>query len=211
VSHIVDRILGLPGWLVLLVAGLVVFAEDALFVGFVIPGETVALLAGAAAKLGHVSLVGVLVVVIVAAIVGDTVGYEVGRLVGPRVLNLRVLAKRRQRLDDARDFLARRGGSAVFLGRWVAFFRAVMPALAGTSRMRYPKFLAFNAAGGIAWGATVVLLGYAAGASYRQVEKTFGPAAALVVLAVAIVAVVVWRVRRHRRDRRPKDAPGRRA
>jgi membrane protein DedA with SNARE-associated domain len=211
VSHVVDRILGLPGWLVLLVAGLVVFAEDALFVGFVIPGETVALLAGAAAKLGHVSLVGVLVVVIVAAIVGDTVGYEVGRLVGPRVLNLRVLAKRRQRLDDARDFLARRGGSAVFLGRWVAFFRAVMPALAGTSRMRYPKFLAFNAAGGIAWGATVVLLGYAAGASYRQVEKTFGPAAALVVLAVVIVAVVVWRVRRHRRDRRPKDAPGRRA
>jgi membrane protein DedA with SNARE-associated domain len=206
VSKIVERILGLPGWLVLLVAGLVVFAEDALFVGFVIPGETVALLAGAAAKLGHVSLVGVLVVVIVAAIVGDTVGYEVGRLVGPRVLNLRILAKRRERLDDARTFLARRGGTAVFLGRWVAFFRAVMPALAGTSRMRYPKFLAFNAAGGIAWGATVVLLGYAAGASYRQVEKSLGPAAALVVLGVVIVAVVVWRVRRHRRDRRPKDA-----
>jgi membrane protein DedA with SNARE-associated domain len=206
VSHLVDRILGLPGWLVLLVAGLFVFAEDALFVGFVLPGETVALLAGAAAKLGHVSLVGVLVVVVVAAIVGDTVGYEVGRLVGPRVLNLRMLAKRRQRLDDAREFLARRGGSAVFLGRWVAFFRAVMPALAGTSRMRYPKFLAFNAAGGIAWGATVVLLGYAAGASYRQVEKSLGPAAALVVLGVVIVAVVVWRVRRHRRDRRPKDA-----
>jgi membrane protein DedA with SNARE-associated domain len=206
VSHLVDRILGLPGWLVLLVAGLFVFAEDALFVGFVLPGETVALLAGAAAKLGHVSLVGVLVVVVVAAIVGDTVGYEVGRLVGPRVLNLRILAKRRQRLDDAREFLARRGGSAVFLGRWVAFFRAVMPALAGTSRMRYPKFLAFNAAGGIAWGATVVLLGYAAGASYRQVEKSLGPAAALVVLGVVIVAVVVWRVRRHRRDRRPKDA-----
>jgi membrane protein DedA with SNARE-associated domain len=206
VSHLVDRILGLPGWLVLLVAGLFVFAEDALFVGFVLPGETVALLAGAAAKLGHVSLVGVLVVVVVAAIVGDTVGYEVGRLVGPRVLNLRILAKRRERLDDARTFLARRGGTAVFLGRWVAFFRAVMPALAGTSRMRYPKFLAFNAAGGIAWGATVVLLGYAAGASYRQVEKSLGPAAALVVLGVVIVAVVVWRVRRHRRDRRPKDA-----
>ena len=69
-----------------------VLAEDALFVGFVIPGETVALLAGAAAKLGHVSLTGVLVVVIVAATVGDTIGYEIGRSVGPRVLRLRVLA-----------------------------------------------------------------------------------------------------------------------
>jgi membrane protein DedA with SNARE-associated domain len=202
VSGLVHRILELPGGLVLLIAGLVVFAEDALFVGFVIPGETVALLAGAAAKLGHVSLAGVLIVVIVAAVVGDTVGYEIGRHVGPRVLQWKILEKRRKRLDDAQDFLARRGGSAVFLGRWVAFFRAVMPALAGTARMRYPKFLAYNAAGGLAWGAAVVLLGYAAGASYARVEKAFGRDAAFIVLAIAIVAVAVWRVRKHRAERR---------
>jgi membrane-associated protein len=202
VSGLVDRILGLPGWLVLLVTGLVVLAEDAIFVGFVLPGETVALLAGASARLGHVSLTGVLIVVVAGAIVGDTVGYEIGRSVGPRVLELSVLRKRHRRLDDAQEFLARRGGSAVFLGRWVAFFRAVMPALAGVARMRYPKFLAFNAAGGLAWGATVVLLGYAAGASYARVEKSFGRDAAAVVLAIVLVAVVVWRVRRHRHDRR---------
>jgi membrane protein DedA with SNARE-associated domain len=202
VSGLVHRILGLPGWLVLLVAGLVVFSEDALFVGFVIPGETVALLAGAAAKLGHVSLTGVLIVVIVAAIVGDSVGFEVGRHLGPRVLQLRMFNMRRRRLDDAQDFLGRRGGSAVFLGRWVAFFRAVMPFLAGTARMRYPKFLAWNAAGGLAWGAAVVLLGYAAGASYAKVEKTFGRDAAFGVLAVVIIGLVVWRVRKHRAERR---------
>jgi membrane protein DedA with SNARE-associated domain len=197
VTSLIQRILGLPGWLVLLVAGAVVFAEDALFVGFVLPGETAAFLAGAAAKIGHVSLVGVILVVIVAAIVGDTVGYEIGRLAGPRVLRARVFDKRRRRLDDARGFLARRGGSAVFLGRWIAFFRAVMPFLAGTSRMRYAKFFGYNAAGGLAWGATVTLLGYAAGASYAQVEKAFGGTAAFVVGGIAVVAVVVWRVRKH--------------
>lgn len=202
ISGVVDRILGLPGWLILVVAGLIVFAEDALFVGFILPGETVALLAGAAAKLGHVPLAGVLAVVIVAAIVGDTIGYELGRHLGPRVLELPLLAKRRTRISDAQDFLARRGGSAVFLGRWVAFFRAVTPFLAGTARMRYPTFLAWNAAGGIAWGATVVLLGYAAGASYAQVEKSFGRGAAFVVLAVALIGVIAWRVRKHRADRR---------
>jgi membrane-associated protein len=202
VSGLVHRILELPGWLVLLVAGLMVFAEDALFVGFVVPGETVALLAGAAAKLGHVSLSGVLIVVIVAAIVGDSLGYEIGRHLGPRVLRQRIFDKRLKRLDDAQDFLARRGGSAVFLGRWIAFFRAVMPFLAGTARMRYPKFLAWNAAGGLAWGATVVLLGYAAGASYAQVEKTFGRDAAFVALAVMVAALVIWRIRRHGAERR---------
>jgi len=195
-SGLVDRVLGLPGWLVLLVTGVVVLVEDAVFVGFVVPGETVALLAGAAAKLGHVSLAGVLLVVVLGAIVGDSVGYEVGRHLGPRILASRILAKRRARLDRARDFLARRGGSAVFLGRWVAFFRAVMPALAGTARMPYGRFLAFNAAGGLAWGVTVVLLGYAAGASYAQVEKFVGRDVALAVLAVGVIALVVWRVRR---------------
>jgi membrane-associated protein len=198
VNHLVEHILGLPGWLVLLVAGLVVFAEDALFVGFVLPGETVALLAGAAAKLGHAPLAGVLVVVIAGAIVGDTVGYEIGRTLGPRLVEMRWLTRRRKQLERAQDFLARRGGSAVFLGRWVAFLRAVMPALAGSARMPYLRFLAWNAAGGIAWGTTVVLLGYAAGASYGTIEKYLGPGAALAVLAVVLVAVVVWRVRRHR-------------
>jgi membrane-associated protein len=202
VSGLVHRILELPGWLVLLFAGLVVFAEDALALGFVLPGETVALLAGAAAKLGHVSLAGVLIVVIAAAIVGDSVGYEVGRHLGPRVLRLPILQKRQDRVDDARAFLARRGGAAVFLGRWTAFFRAVMPFLAGSARMPYPKFLAWNAAGGLTWGATVVVLGYAAGASYAQVEKTFGRDAAFVVLAIVIIAAIVWRIRKHRAERR---------
>jgi membrane-associated protein len=198
VSGLVHRILELPGWLVLLVAGLVVFAEDAVFVGFVVPGETVALLAGAASKLGHVSLAGVLIVVVAAAVVGDTVGYEVGRHLGPRVLRWRILARHRNRLDDSQAFLAHRGGTAVFLSRWTAFFRAVMPALAGTARMPYPKFLAWNAAGGLTWGVTVVLLGYAAGASYARVEKTFGRDAALVVLAVVILALVMWRIGKYR-------------
>jgi membrane-associated protein len=202
VNGLINGILGLPGWLVLLIAGLAVFAEDGLFLGFFIPGETLALLAGAAAKLGNVFLVGALVVVVVTAVLGDTVGYEIGRHVGPRVLDLRILQRRRRRLDEARDFMARRGGSAVFFGRWVAFLRAVVPALAGIARIPYRTFLAWNAAGGIAWGVTVVLLGYAAGASYAQVGQTFGRDAAVGVLAVGIVAVVAWRIRRQRARRR---------
>jgi len=67
--------------------------------------------------------------------------------------------------------------------------------------MPYPKFLAFNAAGGITWGTAVVLLGYAAGASYATIEKTFGRSSALVVLAIAVVALLVWRIRKHRSER----------
>jgi membrane protein DedA with SNARE-associated domain len=144
---LIERILAVPGVLVYVLFGLLVFAEDALFIGFVIPGETAAVLGGVDASRGHVELWLMILVVVVAAIVGDTVGYEIGRQVGPRILQARMLRRHQRRLGDAQDFLARRGGSAVFLGRFVAFFRAVIPALAGTARMPYHRFLAFNAAG----------------------------------------------------------------
>jgi membrane protein DedA with SNARE-associated domain len=198
-TNFLDGILGAPTWVVLLIVGAVVFAEDALFVGFVIPGETAAILGGVAASRGPVPLAAVLAVVIVAAIVGDSVGYEVGKHFGPRLLDLKIFAKRRERLQDAQDFLARRGGVAVFLGRWVAFFRAVMPALAGTAQMPYRRFLLVNAAGGIVWGAVVVTLGYLAGNSYARIEHTVGRTAALVVLGLVVVGFIAWRIREYRR------------
>lgn len=206
IDSAMQQILQAPMWLVLLVVGLVVFAEDAIFVGFVIPGETVAILGGVAASLGHVPYAAVLAVVVVAAIAGDSVGFEVGRHLGGRVVRLRAFDRHRDRIDNAQEFLGRRGGVAVFLGRWTAFLRAVMPALAGMSRMHYPTFLAWNAAGGIAWGATVVTIGYVAGRSYAKVESYLGRGAAVVVAALVVVAVVVWQVKRHRAQRVDVDA-----
>ncbi len=194
-SSLLDRLSHLNGVVVYLVVAALVFAEDALFVGFVLPGETAAVLGGVIASQGRIQLWLMIVLVVAAAIVGDTVGYEIGRHIGPQILRVRILDKRRRRLDDAQKFLRRRGGWAVFLGRFVAFFRAVMPALAGTSRMPYRRFLAFNAAGGLMWGVGFVLLGYVTGNSYKAVEKAVGRAAALVVLALVLAALVIWRVR----------------
>jgi len=196
-----DRITSLPaGWVYAIVA-LVVFAEDAIFVGFLLPGETAAILGGVTASTHHTNLIAMIITVVVAAIVGDSVGYEIGNRYGVRLLNTKPLAKRRERIDRARDTLARRGGPAVFLARWVAFLRATMPFLAGSSHMRYPTFLAYNAAGGAAWGTAVVLLGYFAGVSYQAVAKQFGEITAVVVAGIAIIVITVVVIRRHRARR----------
>ena len=140
--------------------------------------------------------------VVLAAIVGDSVGYEVGRHAGPRMLRARMLDRHRDRIEDARALLARRGSVAVFLGRSVAFFRAVMPALAGTALMPYRRFLVANAAGGIVWGVATVLLGFLAGSSYQRVEKAFGRGAAIALAAVLLLALGAWALRRRRSERR---------
>ncbi|MDQ6686285.1 MAG: DedA family protein [Actinomycetota bacterium] len=200
-SHLVDSILHLsPVWILAAVA-LLVFAEDAIFVGFVIPGESAAVVAGVAAALGHVPLWAAIVVVVAAAIIGDTVGYEVGRhVLGPKVLHRGWLRKHRERIESAQDVLRRRGGIAVFLGRFTAFLRAMMPALAGSARMRYRKFLFWNALGGVIWGTTFVVLGYAAGSSYHVIEAKVGNGVAIGLVVVVVLALVVWRVRKHRQE-----------
>ena len=196
---LVARLLDVPAAMALLVVGGLVFAEDAIFVGFVLPGETAAILGGVAANFGKVPLWAVLLVVVAAAIIGDSVGYEVGRKLGPRALDHRSLARHRDRLDAARGSLARRGGVAVLLGRWVAFFRAVMPALAGASRMPYGRFLVYNALGGLVWGVVVVLIGYLAGASYEHIAQVLGRGSAIAVAALVVGALTVRFVLSHRR------------
>ena len=94
-NSLMERILGIsPVWVYLTVA-LLVFAEDAIFVGFVIPGETAAVIGGVAASRGHVQLWAMVLLVIFAAIVGDSVGYEVGKRFGQRLLGLSALDRYR--------------------------------------------------------------------------------------------------------------------
>ena len=205
VSGLLNGILDQRAILVYVIVGLIVFAEDALFFGFVLPGETAAVLGGVAASLGHVDVAWMCVIVVAAAIVGDTVGYEIGARWGSRLLGLKILRKREKQVEAARSFLARRGGPAVFLGRFVAFLRAVVPFIAGTSHMHYRKFLAYNAAGGLVWGVGSVLLGYLAGNSYAAIEKTFGTWAAIAFGAVVVVALIAWAVYRRVRERRQLD------
>lgn len=193
---LLETLLDQDPWIILTVAGLVVFCECALLVGMVMPGETVAVLAGAAAALGRTSLVTVLLVVLAAAIIGDNVGYAVGRRVGPRLHRRVSNPGRRKRLAGAEARLRLRGGPAVFLGRWTPFVRSVMPSLAGISGMPYPKFLAWDLLGAGSWAVGSVLAGYAAGKSYEQVVTWFGTVGAVLLCAAAFGAIVTWLWRR---------------
>ncbi len=201
-SGLVAHLLAVPGPWTYAVIGLLVFAEAAIFVGFVVPGETAVLFGGLLASTGHLSLWLLLGLVVGAGVLGDSVGFEVGRRLGPRVGELRPLRRHQGRIESARGYLRRRGGRAVVLGRFTAFLRAMMPALAGASGMRYPRFLVFNVLGGLVWGAGVTLLGYFAGNSIDRVAQSLGRGSAALIILVAVTGLVTWRLRRRRQHRR---------
>jgi undecaprenyl-diphosphatase len=199
INTVASYILALPAWVALVVVFALPALESSAFVGFVFPGEIALILGGVLAYEGRVSLAAVLVAGIGGAVVGDSVGYLVGRRYGRRLLEgtLGRLINHKH-FDRAEHYLAERGGKAVFLGRFTAALRVMIPGLSGMSRMRYPKFAAFNVAGGLAWGGMCVLLGYLGGSSWRHVEHLASRIGLGVLAVVVLLAVAGFLLRRAR-------------
>ncbi len=129
----------------------------------------------------------------VGAIVGDSIGYEIGRRFGPALQRSR-LGRRvgDERWQRAEDYVAAKGGRAILAGRFIGVLRALVPAVAGVTRMPYRRFLVWNALGAVVWAPGIVVAGYLAGSSYHRVEHYVG-SAGLVLLAIAVtVALVVF-------------------
>ena len=165
----------MPNWVLYLTVFLLPFLEASVFLGFVFPGETALVFGGVLASQGRVSLTTVLLLAIAGAITGDAIGYAVGRRYGAGLQASRL----GQRIGDDRwdvteRFLHRRGGTAVFFGRWTALLRAMVPGAAGMAQLPYRTFALYNVLGGTLWAVACVLGGYLVGDVIGRFVSGFG-------------------------------------
>jgi len=172
-----------------IVVFLIVLMESA---GIPLPGETSLLVGAALAATGSLWLPGVIIAAALGAILGDTAGYWLGRTYGLALIRRhgRLFRFDERKLERAEAFFARHGEKTIFLGRFVPVGRIFSAVLAGVSRMRYGRFLLWNAAGGIVWATAVGILGYVFGSQLPLIERLvqqFGFA----LLGALILAVAV--------------------
>ena len=192
-----EGILHLPPMLVLVLVFVFPAAEASIFVGVVVPGEIGVVLGGVMANQHKLPLWAVLAAAVAGAIIGDSIGYRVGSRYGEWIL--RHLPNRI--VDDAKikraeDVVRRWGGRAVFVGRFTAALRALVPGTAGMSGIRYRKFLLWNVLGGTFWAVSYVMIGFLAGSQYQRIERY----ANYIGIALVVVIVVVLLIR-HRRTK----------
>jgi membrane-associated protein len=197
-SSLASDVTSLSGWVAYLVIAALVFGETAVFIGFVLPGEIAAVLGGVLASRGHLSLPLVVIIVVAAAVIGPFVGYEIGKRMGDRLFSAKPLRRVQGGVEKTRAVLSTRGGIAVFLGRFVAILRALMPAAAGAAQVRYRTFTLYNVLGGLIWGVGYVLLGYLAGSAYAVVEREVGAGLAIAIGVIVVAVIAIWLYRRHR-------------
>jgi len=174
------------------------FAEAALFVGFILPGETALLIGGVLAHAGVWNVWIFLGASIVAAITGDSVGYEIGKHLGPRIKENafgRFVGEKRWKLAQA--IFDRYHGGAIFFGRAQALLRALVPALAGMNKVPYRIFIKWNATGGIVFSSIVVLLGYQFASSLATLEKYLRYWAIFFLAIVVLIILLLKRKLEH--------------
>ncbi len=90
-----------------------------------------------------------------------------------------------RKLKIARYLFDTHGQKVVFFGRFVSILRTYAAFLAGSSRMRWSKFLPTNAAGGIVWAGVYTFAAYLAGNAITHLSGVI----ALVIGGVALFGV----------------------
>ncbi len=180
--------------------------------GIPFPGETMLLVAAIyAGRTQRMSILLVIVAAAAGAILGDNVGFWVGREGGYRLLRRygRFIRLDERKLKLGQYLFSKHGGKVVFFGRFIAVLRAWAAFLAGTNRMRWDRFLLFNALGASVWATVYGLGGYFLG---DNVHRLTGPVGIVtIVLAVCLIIAFLLFLRRneHRlEDEAERALPG---
>jgi membrane protein DedA with SNARE-associated domain len=186
IKHLLDGVS--PLTIYLLVFGLVMIES----LGVPAPGE-IALISAALLAASHdANVFLVALAAICGAIIGDSIGFAIGHRYGRNVFL--ILGRRfpkhfgEAQLGAAEYAFHRWGFWTVFFGRFVAILRILAGPMAGTLRMKYPRFLLANVCGAIAWASLVTAIIYLLGSA---AERWVTDAQWVLLLVAALFGVAV--------------------
>lgn len=169
--------------------------------GVPVPGETILILAAVYAGTGRLNIALVALLAFCGALLGDNVGFAIGHFGGRRLAERygRYVFLTRERLDRATAFFERHGGKIIVVARFIEGPRQANGIIAGTTGMRWTRFLAFNAIGAALWVATWTSIGYLSGSHLNAIYATatrYSTYFAIVLAALALVIVARHVLRR---------------
>ncbi len=188
----------------LLVVCFIVFAETGLLVGFLLPGDTLLVIAGVLSFTGVIPQPIWLVCLCIwfCAVAGDQVGYYIGHKAGPPIFQRKSSGLFSHRtIARTNRFFLRYGAAAVIIARFIGIVRTFMPVAAGVGRMPWPLFLRLDIVGGLLWGAGLPLVGWGVAhiPGVADIVTEYIDLVLLGVVAIAIVAIV-WHAIQSRRE-----------
>lgn len=195
-NWLLDAVLSVDPVLRTVLAGLAIMLETSVFIGLLVPGDTVLMIAatGVASFPEGLALGAV---VVVAALVGESIGFALGRWLGPHIrgswLGRRIGEHNWQRSER---YLRRRGGLAIFLSRFLPVLHSLVPLTVGMSGYSYRRFLAWTLPACVLWTTLYVSIAAGAAHGYREASGTAHYAGYVFVGVILLFALLVLAAKR---------------
>ncbi|MBS3135588.1 DedA family protein [Candidatus Woesearchaeota archaeon] len=193
-TKFLDIILNLDEYLIVLIRDyglwvylllfLIIFCETGLVITPFLPGDSLLFVTGTLAAAGQLNIFILFVLLFAAAILGDTLNYWIGNYFGERVFAKSKLFKA-EYLEKTKKFYDKHGGKTIIFARFIPIIRTFAPFVAGIGRMKYPKFLTFNVAGGFLWIFIFLLGGYFFG-NFHWVKENL----TLVIMIIIVISFI---------------------
>lgn len=175
----------------------VVFAEAMAVIGVVIPGSITMSVIGILIGSAVIPAGSTLLYAIAGAITGDYLSYFIGAFFKDRLHKLWIFRKYPRLLERSEKFFRDHGGKSVFLGRFVAPTRAMIPMIAGMLKMPIGRFTAAALPSATIWAVGYMLPGILLGALSLELPPKAATKFTLVVVAVIVIAWVIFWLTQH--------------
>lgn len=191
-------------WTLYAILFTILLLENGVLPAAFLPGDSLLLLVGVLVAKGAINYPIALVVLTAGASIGSWIGFLQGRWLG----NTKVVQNWLSHIPPhyhqrAHNLFHRHGLAALFIGRFLAFVRTLLPTLAGISGLNSGRFQFFNLMSAFLWVFILTALGYGLGSSklFAQYESQLMKCLVLlpiVLLVVGLVGsvIVIWRKKR---------------
>ncbi|MES2365249.1 MAG: DedA family protein [Pseudomonadota bacterium] len=159
----------------------------AVLLGTLLEGETILVMAAAAASRGYLHLPILLPVAVAGAIIGDQFFYFMGRFYGNQILARfpSLLA----RASKVKNLISRHHAPVIVVLRFTYGLRIAGPMLVGMSAVTPLQFSLWNSLGSVLWAALIIGVGYAFGDALQWLMGSIQKAELLVLVVLALIAV----------------------
>ncbi|KAB0500290.1 DedA family protein [Pseudomonas vancouverensis] len=168
----------------------------AVFLGCLIEGETILLLAGMAAHQHLLQLWPVIGWASLGGMLGDQILFWTGRYSGARLLPR--LKRKQAAIERVTKLIHRYPSTSVFAVRFLYGMRLVGPMVIGASGLSPIRFSLLNALGALVWATVIASAGYWAGQALESWLGNLKPYRLPIALGVLVLALVIALVRHWR-------------
>lgn len=172
-------------------------------IGVPFPAETTLTMSGFEWMVGDFSFIPLLLTCVLGNIAGSSIAYGIGRYLGrPTILKFgRFIRLTEEKLDAAEKKFLQYRLLIIFICKFIAGIRILIPYMAGINRMSFALFSLYNSLATVLWVITFLFIGHSLGLAWHMYHRVLNHYFVPIGIVIAVVAVLFYFWRKKKKQK----------